>query len=324
MPAESLPKLPPRDPRGHKGTFGTVATLGGSCSGGRAMIGAPALAALGALRAGAGLAKLLMPGSILPAALTICPSATGVQLPVDHAGQLLAGEAQRVLDEVLDDAHALVVGPGLGDDPTAKALCLRGVQQEAIPVIVDADALNNLAGVPELFRDFRARAVLTPHPGEFRRLASALGITHDATDPASRPGAAEALAQRLGCVVVLKGAGTVVSDGHRTWTCSRGHACLGTAGTGDVLAGVIAGLAAQFSRDGLPERLAGTGRATMGAHQLSLYDAARLGVQAHAVAGELWAQRHAAQAGLLAQELAELIPETLESLRGGRTQHPPS
>lgn len=317
MSADDVPKLPPRDPRGHKGTFGTVAVVGGCCCGGKAMIGAPALAGLGALRAGAGLAKLVMPGSILPAALTICPSATGVELPTDPSGALLEGEAQRVLDAVVGDAHALVIGPGLGADPTARALCLRAVQQEEIPVVVDADALTNLADVPDLFRDFRARAVLTPHPGEFRRLAAGLGITHDATDAGSRRGAAEALAQRLGCIVVLKGSGTVVSDGHRTWTCERGHACLGTAGTGDVLGGVIAGLAAQFARDGLPERLAGTGRATMGARQLSLYDAARLGVQAHAIAGEVWVQRHSAHAGLVATELAGLIPATLEPLRSG-------
>lgn len=315
MPADDLPKLPPRDPRGHKGTFGTVAVVGGCCSGGKAMLGAPALAALGALRAGAGLAKLVMPEPILPAALTICPSATGIVVPVDPSGRLLAGEASRVLDRVLGDAHALVIGPGLGDDPAAKALCLRAVQQEHIPVVVDADAINALAGVPDLFRDFHARAVLTPHPGEFRRLADALGIALDPTNPGTRPGAAESLAQRLGCIVVLKGAGTVVSDGHRSWTCERGHACLGTAGTGDVLAGVIASLAAQFSRDLMSERPAAVRAAGPPPGGLSLYDAARVGVQAHAVAGELWSRRHASQAGLVAPELAEMIPEALEPMR---------
>ena len=178
--------------------------------------------------------------------------------------------------------------------------------------IVHTSMINALASVPELFRDFRARAVLTPHPGEFRLLAVGLGISLDPTVPGSRPGAAEALAQRLGCIVVLKGAGTIVSDGHRTWTCQRGHACLGTAGTGDVLGGVIAALASQFSRDG---DTGGPGPSRAGGPlpgRLSLFDAARVGVQAHAVAGELWARRHASQAGLLASELAELIPETLE------------
>lgn len=324
MPADDLPRLPPRDPSGHKGTFGTVAVVGGCCTGGKAMLGAPALAALGALRAGAGLAKLVMPEPILPAALSICPSATGIVLPVGSEGCLLAGEAPGVLDRVVGDAHALVIGPGLGDDPAAKALCLRAVQQESIPVIVDADAINALASVPELFRDFRARAVLTPHPGEFRRLAVGLGISLDPTVPGSRPGAAEALAQRLGCIVVLKGAGTIVSDGHRTWTCQRGHACLGTAGTGDVLGGVIAALASQFSRDG---DTGGPGPSRAGGPlpgRLSLFDAARVGVQAHAVAGELWARRHASQAGLLASELAELIPETLESMRSPGAQQPAS
>jgi len=106
----------------------------------------------------------------------------------------------------------------------------------------------------------------------------------------------------VGCVVVLKGAGTVVSDGIRTWTCTHGHPCLATAGTGDVLAGLIGGLAAQFA----PDQEAG----------MSLFDVARLGVQAHAIAGEEWARKHTAQAGLLARELADELPAVLEGMRG--------
>jgi NAD(P)H-hydrate epimerase len=319
MPDDSappLPHLPRRNPSGHKGTFGTVAIFGGCCSGASAMIGAPALAALGALRSGAGLAKLVMPRPILESGILIAPGATGIALPTDSEGAIIAHEAARTFDAVHTSCDAIVVGPGLGAGEGVRALTLRAIQQETVPLIVDADALNALAETPSFTLDFRARAVLTPHPGEFRRLAATLAINADPADPASRPQAAQHLAQRLGCIVVLKGAGTVVSDGLQTWTCQRGHPCLATGGTGDVLSGVIAGLASQFARDALAESLIARGVSTPSSRpELALFDLARLGVQAHAIAGELWATRHHAQAGLLATELLELLPEALESLR---------
>ena len=109
-----------------------------------------------------------------------------------------------------------------------------------------------LAATPDVQADFRGAAVLTPHPGEYRRLASSLGLDTDAVSPEARPAAAEALARRLGCVVTLKGAATIVSDGLQTVVNDTGNAALATAGSGDVLTGVIAGLAAQFFRAGVP------------------------------------------------------------------------
>ncbi|HRQ71507.1 MAG TPA: NAD(P)H-hydrate dehydratase [Phycisphaerales bacterium] len=315
-----LPCLPPRDPAGHKGVFGTVAVVGGCASGGRRMIGAPALAALGALRGGVGLVRLITPRPVLNAALVIAPSATGVALPVDADGAIIAHEAAAVLDGVLADADCLVIGPGFGMDDGARAIALRAVQQDTTPVVVDADAINGLSQVPELWRDFRAPTVLTPHPGEFRRMAGPLRIAADPTTQDGRIAGAERMAQRLGCIVVLKGAGTVVSDGHRSWVCERGHACLATAGTGDVLAGLIGAIVAQFvprpdpTVSALPESL----RAKISPdprRPLSLFEAARIGVQAHAIAGERWADSHGAEAGLLAAELADLLPKALSSLR---------
>jgi NAD(P)H-hydrate epimerase len=170
-------------------------------------------------------------------------------------------------------------------------------------MVIDADALNALASVAEIHRDFRAPAVLTPHPGEYARLALAFGIDADLVHPvdaATRSRAAESLAQRLGCVVVLKGAGTVVSDGLNTWTNTTGNPALATAGTGDVLTGVIGGLIAQFgSTHGGP---------------LSLYDCARLGVYAHGLAADRWRDAHA-DASLLAEDLLRELPDAVASLR---------
>ncbi len=293
--------LPPRPTSGHKGTFGSVAVCGGSCAGDSRMIGAPALSAVAALRSGCGLARLAMPEPILAAGIILAPSATGIQIPTDAHGHIIPHEASAVIDHLVSISTCLAIGPGLGQGDGPAAASLRAVQQESIPVIVDADALNCLAQIPELHQDFHARAILTPHPGEFARLAAAFKISHSPTDPAQRPLAAQSLAQRLGCIVILKGAGTVVSDGLQTWTCSRGHPCLATAGTGDVLTGLTAGLVAQFaSTPGSP---------------LSLFEAARLAVEAHAIAGEEWAKSHHAQAGLLATELADLLPAVLETMR---------
>jgi ADP-dependent NAD(P)H-hydrate dehydratase len=313
-----LPRLPARDPMGHKGTFGTVLVIGGCCTrggGGRRMIGAPALAAIGALRAGAGLVKLVMPEPILDAGICICPSATGVPVPVDADGAMLAHEAARVIDEQSAGSQCIVVGPGLGDGEGARAAALRCVQQEEAPVVVDADGLNLLAEIPELWRDFRAAAILTPHPGEYRRLAEALAIDADPVERATRPDAAAQLAQRLGSVVVLKGAGTVVSDGQRTWINTSGGPMLATGGTGDVLAGVIAGLVAQHVAFGLPVTRGGRD-ARPPQKPLDLFDAARIGVYAHGLAGERWTQRHGTDAGLLAAEVAELVAEVLGEMRG--------
>ncbi len=314
-----LPPLPPRDPAGHKGTFGTVAIVGGYAGPGSRMIGAPCLAAAAALRSGAGLARLVTPEPILADALTVAPSATGVPIPTDDSGAIVPHEAAAVIDSLARACDCLAIGPGLGRGDGPRAASLRAVQQEDVPVVVDADAINNLADVPELGRDLRAAAVLTPHPGEFRRLTQAMGLKDALGLDASRENAAERLAQRLGCIVVLKGAGTVVSDGLRTWTNTSGHPCLATAGTGDVLTGLIGAMIAQFVAPAPPYPLPEKVRAMMPKPEgkpLDLFDAVRLAVFAHGKAGERWAESHDASAGLLAMELADQLPAVLEQLRG--------
>ncbi len=310
-----LPPLPPRDPEGHKGTFGTVCVVGGCAVPASHMFGAPALAARAALRAGAGLAKLAVPAPVIDHAVALSPSATARALPAENDGALVPHEAAEVFDTAAADADAIVIGPGLGPAPSgAAALTIRALAHAECPVVADADALNALAATPDFWLDLRAAAVFTPHPGEFARLAEPLRLRGDATDHRERPALAEAMAQRLGVIVVLKGARTVVSDGLRTWTCERGHACLATAGTGDVLAGLIGGLAAQFVAPG-PRVVGGLELPRPSGRPLDLYDAARLAVQAHALAGEAWAHDHDAEAGLLAEELADALPSVLESLR---------
>ena len=299
----SIPRLPARDPHGHKGTFGTVAILGGRADAEAHMLGGPCLSALAALRTGCGLVRLAMPASVLDAAMVCAMEATGVPLPTGPDDVILGHEAAAVIDRLALACDSLAIGPGLGTSDGAMAATLRAVNQQDAPVVVDADALTCLAKTPQLQRDFRARAVLTPHPGEFRRLAQSLGVNADPTKAESREDAARQLAQRLGCVVVLKGARTVVSDGQRDWADVIECPALATAGSGDVLTGVIASLVAQ----------AFAGHTHVA---LNLFECACLGVMAHSRAGQSWADATGASGGMLARDLLDRLPSAVESLRG--------
>lgn len=318
------PTLPARDPRGHKGTFGTAAVVGGCAHepsletglDGLRMLGGPCFSALAALRSGCGLARLAVPRPLVDHALAVAPSATGVALAVDARGDLVPHLAAAVIDDLAASADALIVGPGMGVSDGAAAAVLRAMAQDSVPVVLDADGLNNLAGIAEFWRDCRAPAVLTPHPGEFRRLGAALSITADPTIDAERPAAAEQLAQKLGCVVVLKGAATIVTDGHRAWTHDQPNPALGTAGTGDVLAGLIGGLIAQHHRRPI---LAGERTVTSEKQGgLSLFECARAAGAAHALAAERWTARRGVTGGMLATDLLDEIPASVESLRATR------
>jgi NAD(P)H-hydrate epimerase len=283
---ESLAPLPTRPPDAHKGTFGTVIVVGGC----RTMIGAPALCARAAIRGGAGLVKIAALPAILPHALTIEPAATGIALDIEH--DPLAALA--MIDDADPDARAiLAVGPGWGQarhNRQLLTLLLAGPR----PVILDADALNLLAAdwpkTPASANRPASPAprVFTPHPGEFRRLAQAVGLHADPIDQAARPTAAADLCMRLDAdVLLLKGRHTVVTDGRRVYINHTGNPALATAGSGDVLTGLIAALLAQ----GLPA-----------------FDAAALGTHLHGMAADQWAQRHG-PAGLHALDLADALPD---------------
>ncbi|MEM8737116.1 MAG: NAD(P)H-hydrate dehydratase [Planctomycetota bacterium] len=277
---ERVPPCPDRPGAGHKGTFGTVVVVGGS----GLMVGAPALCATAALRSGAGLVKVAGELPWLRDVLTLQASATGLERHQLHA----AGE---------DEEAVLAVGPGLGVTPETEELVRRLIDGQR-SVVWDADGLNLLARVGTMGRRDDPRTasaewVLTPHPGEFRRLAEAFGVAGDPTDPEERPAAAAGLAAATAGVVVLKGRHTVVTDGRRAYRNLTGSPALATAGTGDVLTGLIAGLMAQ----GLPG-----------------FEAAVLGAYLHGDAGDHWARRHGGS-GLLAMDLAHALPEAFERCR---------
>lgn len=293
----TLGPLPARPEDGHKGTFGTVLVVGGRCDGDEVMLGGPALAALAALRAGCGLAWLALPRPILASALEVTPEATGIALPVDDAGAIRPSAAAEAIHRRMDRVRCVAIGPGLGTSAAAAQLVLWVAANASVPVVFDADALNCLAATAQFDGDLRARAILTPHPGEYARLAAALSLP--ALDPASRESAAACatrLAARLGCIVVLKGATTTVASVAGAWQLHAGTPALATGGSGDVLTGTIASLVAQS------------------APEASLEDAARMGVALHGLVARRWSASHG-DAGLVARDIAAGIPAAMASVR---------
>lgn len=250
---ESPPPLPPRDEGGHKGTFGTALVVGGHVATGPGdpftMVGGPALTALAALRAGCGLVELAVPEPLVAAAAAIAPEAVLVPLPAPGGGLDPSAASERI-DAARTKARAIAIGPGFGNGWPERQVTVGIVSRDDLPVVVDADAINALASLRDFARDLRAPAILTPHPGEFARLAAALDLAPAGEDPGDRLRAAASLAARLGAVVVLKGPGTVVTDGVRAWVGPGGNAALATAGSGDVLTGILVGLLARLAGRG--------------------------------------------------------------------------
>jgi len=298
MPESFTPgALPSRDPDGHKGTFGTVGVVGGA-TGERVMVGSAALAALAALRTGCGLATIAAPEPVINPILSVAFEATGVALPILPDGSLHASRAAELIDTHLATARVLAIGPGFGVGEAQRQVVLRLISREQQPLVLDADALTLLAGSQGVQHDFHAPAILTPHPGEFARLAEAFEVDPRPEGEDQRVAAAAALASRLGVVVVLKGPRTVVTDGIRVHVNTTGNAGLATGGSGDVLTGICAGLVAQF-----------LGR-------LDLLECAVWAAHLHGLAADLLANHHG-DSPRLARDLLDSIPQALLTIRGG-------
>ncbi len=277
-------RLPQRDPAAHKGTFGRVLMIGGS----RGMAGSIALGSIAALHTGSGLVTAAVPDRCLEtvasfhAAIMTTPLADddGGRFSIDAAGQL---------GPLLSTASAIGCGPGMTTQRGSIRLVERLLQATDIPRVMDADALNSM-----VLLDWACSAgdggplVLTPHPGEFARLS---GVS--AADRQGQCDAAVELAGRTGAVIVLKGAPSLVIGNGEVWTNTTGNPALATAGSGDVLTGVLASLLGQG---------------------LSIWDAARLGVWMHGRAGDIAAEQIGAPgvtapaiSACLGQVAAELI-----------------
>lgn len=265
--------LPPRPPEAHKGSFGRVMILAGSTG----MSGAAALASAAALRGGAGLVYLAAPASICPALEAQLCEVITVPLP-EAAPGLIDLLTVELLLEKAGGCSVLAAGPGLAPVEETAALVKRLIRDCPLPLVLDAGALGALALLPEeergeLLRDAPQPPLLTPHPGEMARLTGlSLGEVQQ-----SRPELARRLSREWNSIIVLKGAGTVIaSPGGEIYFNPTGGPVLATAGTGDLLTGLIASLIAQ----GMPP-----------------FGAAVAAVYIHGLAGDLLPERRGAIAG---------------------------
>jgi NAD(P)H-hydrate epimerase len=236
----------PRAAEANKGNFGHVLVVGGTfgSSGGKA--GAPAMTALAAMCAGAGLVTAAVPAPALPVVASFAPELMTWPLAATRKGQIAAKNLEKkLIAELITGKSVLAIGPGLGEGAeTAKFVAgLLGATQ--IPAVVDADALNILAAKPALIKKLaKGRTmVLTPHPGEMARLAE---MTVAAVQ-ANRLETARDFAQRMGVILVLKGARTLIAHpDSRVAVNTSGNPGMAKGGSGDLLTGLIAGLLAQF------------------------------------------------------------------------------
>lgn len=278
----SMPSLPRRERESHKGDFGRVNIIAGSVG----YTGAPCLAAGGALRSGAGLVSVGVPGEVYPivAAKLLC----AMPYPLGRGPRLTSD----VLEETVErcrDKDVVAMGPGLGNDPFTFEFVRRLTRRVECPLVLDADGINALAGHIDVLDSRRRRlTVLTPHPGEFARLL-------DREVGPDRAAEAQDFATAHGCYLVLKGHESLVAcpDGS-IYVNQTGNPGMATGGSGDVLAGMCAGLLAQ----GLEPR-----------------EAITAAVYLHGLAGDL-AARELGEYAMTAGDLLTYLPRALRAAGG--------
>lgn len=268
--------LPDRDPWGHKGTFGKVLLLCGS----RGYTGAAYLAAMGALRSGAGLVFLGVPESVYAIEAVKLNEPVVFPLP-DEGGKLSAGAVPEILER-LQKVDAVLVGPGLGQSTGTFDVVKAVLNNAKCPVVLDADGINVLSAHRDVLRGRKYPTILTPHEGEFMRLGGTVG--------AERMASAAVLARELGCIVLLKGHETCITDGVSGYLNCTGNAGMATGGSGDVLAGILISLLGQG---------------------LAPLEAAACGAWLHGAAGDRCAER-LGQYGMLPTDMLEELPRLMK------------
>lgn len=267
--------LPEREPWAHKGDFGRILLLCGS----RGYTGAAALAAMGALRSGAGLVYLGVPESIYQ--IEAVKLTEPIVFPLPDEDGMLSVQAAEKIGALLPQMDAVLIGPGLGQSMGTLAALKTVLREFDGPVVVDADGINLLARHKHLLRGRTAPTVLTPHDGEFMRLAQ-LGD--------DRKAAAEELATELGCIVVLKGHRTLITDGVCCYENRTGNPGMAVGGSGDVLAGILVSLLGQG---------------------IGALEATAAAVWLHGAAGDRCADKMG-QYGMLPTDLLEELPRLMK------------
>ncbi len=283
------PALSARRSAGHKGDYGRVLVVGGSCG----MIGAVSLAANAALRGGAGLVTFAAPKIIQQSVAVLCPCATSIPLACNDAGEPTP-TATRQMADAARRSDVLAVGPGIGTG-TGQRHLVRAALEATKPLVLDADGLNNLAKMEGWPARRRCPLILTPHPGEFSRLrgipvAEIQSYRESSAVAAAREWADQQAIQGPPLALLLKGDGTIVTDGRRIYVNVTGNPGMATGGSGDVLTGLAAALLAQG---------------------LAPFESACLAAWAHGRAGDIAAEQ-LGQVSLTATDILEALPAAMK------------
>lgn len=268
--------LPDRNPESHKGDYGRILLLCGS----KGYTGAAALAAMGALRSGAGLVYLGVPESIYQIEAIKLTEAIVFPLP-DQNGMLSCSAIDKVL-ELIPKMDAILLGCGLGCSPEVFSVVQAVLREYHGPIVVDADGINVLAGHIDILRGRTGTTVITPHDGEFRRLGGVL--TEDRLE------SAKCLANQSQSIVLLKGHRTVITNGSHWYINTTGNPGMAAGGSGDVLAGIITSLIGQG---------------------IDPLEAAACGAWLHGAAGDICAEE-LGQYGMLASDMLKVLPRLLK------------
>ena len=268
--------LPDRDPDGHKGTFGKILLICGS----RGYTGAAALAAMGALRSGAGLVYLAVPESIYTIEATKLTEP--VILPMADRGGMLSADADQTLLPLIAKMDAILIGPGIGIGEGTRSILQIVLREAKCPVVVDADGITLLAAHKDILRGRSCPVIVTPHDGEFIRMAGSL-------DP-DRVTAAMSLAREEGITVLLKGRGTLVTDGITCYRNPTGNPGMAVGGSGDLLAGILTAFLGQ---------------------RIEPLEAAACAAWVHGAAGDLCAQE-LGQYAMLPSDMLTKLPRLLK------------
>lgn len=268
--------LPDRDPWAHKGCFGKVLLLCGSLG----FTGAAALAARGALRSGAGLVYLGVPESIY--AIEAMKMDEPIVFPLPDAAGKLSGDAIPEIMKYLPRMDAILIGPGMGQSEAVLEVVKTVIENFHGPVVVDADGINVLSAHTDLLRGRAFPTIVTPHDVEFTRLGGNISV--------DRVESAATLAIDLGCIVLLKGHETVITDGKVCYTNKTGNPGMAVGGSGDVLAGIIVSLLGQG---------------------ISPLEATACGAWLHGAAGDLCAEK-LGQYGMLPSDMVEALPRLMK------------
>jgi NAD(P)H-hydrate epimerase len=277
-----IPRIPRRKRDTNKGNYGKILIVAGSPG----FTGAAYLAGKGALLCGSGLVTVGCPESLLPILASKFTCVMTLPLPETDSHSLSEAALAAILAKC-ETCDAVAIGPGIGTQVQTKSLVHALVREVRIPLIIDADGLNNLTGSAQILLERKAPVMVTPHPGEMSRL---IGISIDQIQK-NREGVAVQFSRKYKVVTVLKGYKTVVTDGERVYINRTGNPGMATGGTGDILTGMVASFIGQG---------------------FGLFESAQLAVYLHGFAGDMAAKKYG-EVSLIATDLLESLPRAILS-----------